>query len=161
MAFPSINLVGQRFGRLIVLESTGERNRGCVVWNCLCNCGVTKLVASIYLTRGDVKSCGCMRHGHAASRDRRPSPEYCSWRSMLARCRDSKHSSFKYYGGRGITVCERWDSFENFLADMGPRPPDCSLDRIDPNGNYEPKNCRWATPAQQTANQRSRSTAHA
>jgi hypothetical protein len=79
-------------------------------------------------------------------------PTYWSWSGMLSRCRDPRNASFKSYGARGITVCERWRDFENFLADMGPRPDGKTLDRISNAGNYEPGNCRWATNAEQNAN---------
>ena len=86
---------------------------------------------------------------------RRGQPEYTAWQAMRARCRDKKRSGYSYYGGRGIKVCERWDSYESFLADMGPKPtPQHTLDRIDPNKNYEPSNCRWATWEEQGRNHR-------
>jgi hypothetical protein len=83
-------------------------------------------------------------------------PEYNSWASMMARCLDPRTNGFEHYGGQGISVHEDWYSFEGFFADMGTRPPGCSLDRTDPNGNYEPGNCRWATALQQTHNRRPR-----
>ncbi len=84
----------------------------------------------------------------------KPTPTYRSWRNMKTRCTNRKQESFKHYGGRGIAVDRRWDSFENFLADMGERPEGTTLDRIDNDGDYEPDNCRWATPKEQRANQR-------
>lgn len=92
------------------------------------------------------------RHGHA--KDYRKTPTYYSWVNMRARCKYPYHTAFKYYGARGITVCERWEVFANFLEDMGERPEGMSLDRIDPDGNYEPSNCRWATNEEQLANRR-------
>ena len=95
-----------------------------------------------------------LRHGHA--HEGRKTPEYNAWRNMKIRCYDENHDSFEYYGGRGIQVCDRWlDDFAHFLADMGLRPDGCSLDRIDPDGNYEPSNCRWATVGEQARNKRS------
>lgn len=92
------------------------------------------------------------KHGHSSN----PSPEYKSWESMKQRCLNPKFIGFKYYGGRGVSICKRWlESFENFLSDMGPRPEGHSLDRFpDRNGNYEPGNCRWATPKEQQRNKR-------
>lgn len=95
---------------------------------------------------------------HGGARRGAVTREYGSWHAMLQRCENPKHHAFKNYGGRGIVVCERWHLLENFLADMGPRPPGKSLDRINNNGNYEPGNCRWATPKEQIANQRRRPT---
>jgi hypothetical protein len=86
-------------------------------------------------------------------------PEYRSWEGMRRRCSNPKADNYAYYGARGIYVCERWRTFQNFLTDMGPRPPGKTLDRIDVNGNYEPGNCRWATASEQRANQRPRQPA--
>jgi hypothetical protein len=97
-------------------------------------------------------ACVECRLAHA----RTESPEHASWRAMLARCREPRHRAFHNYGGRGITVCERWFAFDAFLEDMGARPAGSSLDRIDNDGNYEPGNCRWATRAEQRRNQRPR-----
>src|SRR5262249_4309290 len=90
------------------------------------------------------------RHGHARGEQ---SPTYRSWLHMLTRCKDGRNP---HYGGRGITVCDPWPGFENFLADMGERPPGKSLDRVDVEGHYAPENCRWATQSEQVRNRRRR-----
>lgn len=151
----ALELQGQRFGRLRVIERAGSR-RNQSLWRCLCDCGATHVTAGVYLRSGNSSSCGCIRrernlvHGDACQRAR--TPEWRIWRGMRQRCRDV---SEKNYGGRGIRVCERWESFANFLADMGRRPSSRhSLDRIDNDGNYEPGNCRWATQKTQTQNTR-------
>ena len=93
------------------------------------------------------------KHGHAARGGQ--TPEWTSWRAMTERCTNPRHVGFKYYGARGVKVCAQWASFETFLADMGPKPtPRHAIDRINPDGDYEPSNCRWATPAEQRRNQR-------
>jgi hypothetical protein len=91
-------------------------------------------------------------HGHTHPM----SPTYQSWKAMKARCTQPRNASWQYYGDRGITFCDRWQSFENFLADMGERPEGTTLDRIDPDGKYEPDNCRWATPSTQSDNRKAR-----
>jgi hypothetical protein len=91
-------------------------------------------------------------HGHRPASGR--SPTYASWHAMITRCANPNTSGWEYYGGRGITVCDRWRDFANFLADMGPRPEGLSIDRVNVNGNYEPGNCRWATASEQVANRR-------
>lgn len=167
-----IDLTGQRFGMLTVvgfLDLLGHTAR----WSCVCDCGSTAAVPGYRMRSGHTRSCGCMRrgdwnrrgnltHGHNAGHDDRgkriATVEYRTWSSMIQRCTNPRARNYKHYGGRGITVCARWrDSFEAFLADMGPRPAKLSIDRINVNGNYEPGNCRWATQIEQVRNQRPRS----
>lgn len=149
------NLVGQPFGRLTVIAHEGGR-----VIRCKCDCGNEHLVDRGNLTSGRTLSCGCLHkenhttHGH--NRDYSVTPEYTAWQGMRRRCEDVKFKQHGDYKNRGITYCERWEKFENFLADMGVKPsPLHTLDRKDNDGNYEPSNCRWATWEEQSRNKRS------
>jgi hypothetical protein len=160
MPMPAVEMTGRRFGRLVVLRKTEARaSGGQVKWECLCDCGRSHIATGSTLRRGLVKSCGCGRFdvGAATATHRLShSPEYAALANAIDRCHNQRNHAFADYGGRGITVCDRWrDSFEAFLADVGPRPPGrLSLDRIDNSRGYEPGNCRWATSKQQNNNRR-------
>ena len=156
------DLTGQKFGRLLVLGLSYIAENNQSHWRCLCDCGKEAIVRSGHLGVTTF-SCGCYasdrislastKHGHTANINDRSSRTYRSWHSMMSRCNNPNSTNFKYWGGRGIKVCERWTDFRNFLTDMGERPEGKSLDRYpSPDGNYEPDNCRWATPAEQVNN---------
>lgn len=158
-----LDLTSHRFGRLVVTDLAGFTKFKQARWNCLCDCGRAKIVQSSNLRSGHVTSCGCYSqeireraksHGYARKGARHS--EYSAWAGMKRRCNNPKNVDFKDYGGRGIMVCDRWrDSFNAFLTDMGRKPsPKHSIDRINVDGNYEPSNCRWATPLEQRSNRR-------
>lgn len=160
------DLLGQRFGRLKVVAYAGTSKHKTALWLCSCDCGATRIVLSSSLLSGATKSCGCLHREKLAEHSRNSTkhgycktgqvhPLYQTWSNMIQRCENQKIPGFYNYGGRGIRVCERWrTSFANFLEDMGDKPADTSLDRIDPNGNYEPTNCRWADSSVQHRNRR-------
>jgi hypothetical protein len=153
-----LNLAGQRFGRLIVLEVHDQDARRAYRWKCRCDCGHETVVRGSQLKSGVTRSCGCGIR-EAASRPRKHgqtrTPLYKRWRAMIERTRNPNNDEFHNYGGRGIDVCERWKSFENFAADMGATFDEAlTLERRDVNGNYSPQNCYWATAKQQTRNKR-------
>ena len=154
-------VLGEKWFRWTVLRSIEGSNPRKVM--CRCDCGIEKAVNYSNLRRGLTKSCGCLwieiarsQSTHGETRGHRVSPEYTAWAGMKDRCFRVTSPKFGDYGGRGITVCDRWrDSYEDFLADMGRRPSSKhSLDRIDVNGNYEPNNVRWATDHEQSRNKR-------
>lgn len=158
------DLSGQRFGRLTALRDVGRRGRR-RLWHCRCECGSVTTVVGSDLRSGNTQSCGCLQrertrvasttHGFA-SRNRAHRP-YRTWKGMWERCTNPNHVAFARYGGRGIKVCDRWKSFPAFLADMGEKPsPQHTLDRVDNDGPYSLANCRWATPSEQSKNQRVR-----
>lgn len=159
------DLVGKQFGRLTVLEQNGRTKDRHILWKCECDCGNITNVSSRDLKSGHTKSCGCLqkdvistirfKHG---DRDGRL---YSVWKTMKKRCENENYKSFQWYGAKGVSVCEEWQDYITFKewatqngydenADYG----QCTIDRIDPYGNYEPSNCRWVSMAEQAKNKR-------
>jgi hypothetical protein len=162
----ALDVTGVRFGMLTAMHRVRNNPSGTTRWMFRCDCGTIKELTLNNVKAGLTKSCGCLhlehryqcKHGHA--RQSKATTEYKAWYGLIQRCHNASNKDYIAYGGRGITVCDSWASFENFLRDMGRKPSkEYSIDRINTNGNYEPSNCRWATPEQQSRNKRPRGTA--
>lgn len=153
-----IDLTGKKFGRLTVLKRTGSGPAGQPLWKCRCRCGKTTTVRGHRLRKGETKSCGCFRLDSISARTTTHGDSktsfYRLWGNMVARCTQPSSNSYPEYGALGIKVCRRWLKYENFKADMWPRPKGLQLDRIRSSGPYSPKNCRWVTVKEQQRNKR-------
>jgi hypothetical protein len=163
MGMPIVNLTGQKFGRLTVLWSAGKTKSGNLRWFCHCACEKTfAVVSSGNLRSGSTHSCGCLKrenlnrfeHGH--KRHDYESPTHSSWHATIQRCTNPNATGYERYGGAGVTVCNRWLTFENFLADLGERPDGTTLGRFGDVGNYEPRNAKWMTRTEQETEKKKR-----
>lgn len=157
-----IDRTGHRYGRLEVLrfhevkkKPSGQKH---ITWWCRCDCGKERAVSSGYLKQAKIPSCGCSKKEAITKANSKHgmtnTTTFRSWAQMRRRCYNKNDKKYKYYGGRGIEICKRWETFEGFYQDMGERPEGLTLDRISVDGNYEPSNCRWASMTEQVRNRR-------
>lgn len=154
-----IDLTGSSFGEWVVLSYSHTDKRGSLSWVCRCSCGTISEVSGNNLKSGKTTSCGCMKARKTADRSTTHGMSktrvYKIWAGMIQRCTNQNRAAYKYYGGRGISICDRWRDFKNFFEDMGSPPSEShSLERVDNNGWYEPSNCKWATAEVQSRNNR-------
>lgn len=149
---------GDVHGRLTVIEYDHIDKHHQRHYRYRCECGNELVANGNNVRRGKTVSCGCKHKPHGHTANGKTSPTYYTWAAIIERCTKPKHHRYHDYGGRGITVCDRWLKFENFLTDIsntiGLRPEGCTIDRIDNNRGYEPGNIKWSTPKEQAANRR-------
>lgn len=154
-----LDLVGKRFGRLVVIKKLKQRAKNSsVLWQCLCDCGRITIVRNDHLQSSNTRSCGCLQKEIASKANTKHgmwnTPIYYTWQNMLQRCNNPKHINYQYYGGREIKVCKQWLKFENFFIDMGKQPMGLTIERINNALGYLKENCKWATWQEQGRNRR-------